>query len=241
MRDIYITGDQHGRFKKLVNFCRRMETSVDDVVIVLGDAGINFYGWGVDRQLKFELSAVPVTFFCIHGNHEMRPESLGYYSEQQWNGGIVYVEEDHPNILFAKDGEIYDFNGVKTLVLGGAYSLDKNQRILKGLKEGREYWWADEQPSDEIKARAEQQLDAAGWKVDVVLSHTAPLNDEPTDAFLAGFDQTKVDKSTEEWLQTIENRLEYRKWYCGHYHVERDFGHLRIMFKDIEEFWRKEV
>lgn len=36
-------------------------------------------------------------------------------------------------------------------------------------------WWSDEQPSTEIKANVERQLDKLGWKVDVVLSHTTPL------------------------------------------------------------------
>ena len=41
------------------------------------------------------------------------------YEEQEWNGGIVYVEPDFPNLLFAKDGEIYDLDGRKTIVIGG--------------------------------------------------------------------------------------------------------------------------
>lgn len=46
-----------------------------------------------------------------------------------WNEGIVYVEEQYPNILFAKDGEIYNFNGKKVMPIGGAYSIDKYYRI----------------------------------------------------------------------------------------------------------------
>ncbi|MBP3398134.1 MAG: hypothetical protein J6K75_00105 [Erysipelotrichaceae bacterium] len=36
--------------------------------------------------------------------------------------------------------------------------------------------------------------------------------------FLPGVDQSKVDKSTEEWLDDIENMIEYNQWYFGHYH-----------------------
>ena len=59
----------------------------------------------------------------------MRPESLPTYQEMKWNDGIVYVEKDYPNLLFAKDGEIYNINGKKTLVIGGAYSVDRDYRI----------------------------------------------------------------------------------------------------------------
>ena len=34
------------------------------------------------------------------------------------------MEDDFPNLLFAKDGEIFDLEGHKAIVLGGAYSVD---------------------------------------------------------------------------------------------------------------------
>lgn len=41
---IYITGDTHGRFERIEDFCQRFQTSHDDILIILGDAGINFSG-----------------------------------------------------------------------------------------------------------------------------------------------------------------------------------------------------
>lgn len=55
------------------------------------------------------------------------------YKLQEWNGGKVWVEEAYPNILFAKDGEIYDIAGMKTIVIGGAYSVDKFYRLKHEL------------------------------------------------------------------------------------------------------------
>ena len=97
--------------------------------------------------------------------------------------------------------------------------------------EGRN-WWPDEQPSTEIKSRVEQALGKRGWNIDIVLSHTTPLKYEPTEVFIRGVDQSKVDKSTEIWLDSIEDRLTYRKWYCGHYHTEKKIDRLQIMFND---------
>lgn len=51
--------------------------------------------------------------------------------------------------------------GMKCLVIGGAYSVDKHFRLQRGLK-----WWADEQPSDEIKRHVEKQVSAN--QIDVV-------------------------------------------------------------------------
>lgn len=48
--------------------------------------------------------------------------------------------------------------------------------------------------------------------------------------------QSKVDKSTEEWLDRIEEKLDYRKWYCGHYHTEKIVKRLELMFQNFNVF-----
>lgn len=134
----------------------------------------------------------------------------------------VYVEEQFPSILFAKDGEVYDLNSMRAIAIGGAYSIDWMLRIP-----GRN-WWPDEQPYDEVKTHVENNLDQIGWKVDVVLSHTVPLKYAPVEQFLPGIDQQKVDKSTERWLDSIEERLQYRMWYAGHYHTTKRVNRLQM-------------
>ncbi|MCM1548850.1 MAG: metallophosphoesterase [Clostridium sp.] len=42
---IYITGDTHGQFERIENFCRRFETSREDILIILGDVGVRLIGW----------------------------------------------------------------------------------------------------------------------------------------------------------------------------------------------------
>lgn len=227
---IYLTGDTHGDFSRVFAFCERMHTTKEDILIVLGDAGLNYYLNDRDKARKKELEAAPITLLCIHGNHEQRPYAIGTYEERKWHGGTVYVENDFPSILFAKDGEIYDFNGRKAIAIGGAYSVDKFYRVARYIP-----WYDNEQPSSEIKQYVEQQLDAVDWKVDYVLSHTAPLKYEPVEVFLVGINQSLVDKSTEEWLDRIENKLEYGKWFCGHYHTKKKIDRLQLMFEDYCE------
>ena len=227
---IYITGDTHGDFDRIVRFCEKMQTSRDDVMIILGDAGFNYYGGWRDERQKKRMACLPITIFGIHGNHEMRPESLPGYREQPWHGGTVYAEDAYPNLLFAKDGEVYDLDGKKALVIGGAYSVDKHYRLSRGWS-----WWPDEQPSQEIKERVEQTLERIGWQVDIVLTHTVPMHYEPREVFLPFIDQSEVDKSTEAWLGGIEARLFYNRWYCGHYHVSKTVDKLVFMYEDIRE------
>jgi len=57
------------------------------------------------------------------------------------------------------------------------------------------------------------------------------------EVFLSWIDQSRVDKSTEEWLDGIEDRLEYNKWYCGHYHTEKKIDKLEIMFENFALFY----
>ena len=230
---VYVTGDTHGDFSRIAHFCARMNTKPDDIMIILGDAGINFYGGWRDLHKKEFISKLPITLFCIHGNHEQRPASIPTYSEQEWHGGTVYVEEQFPSILFAKDGEVYDLNGLQAIAIGGAYSIDWMLRIP-----GRS-WWPDEQPSPEIKARVETKLQQLDWNVDVVLSHTVPLKYEPIEVFLPGIDQRKVDKSTEQWLDWIEDRLHYGKWYAGHYHTSKHIDSMQLLFTDFDVFATK--
>jgi len=227
---IYVTGDKHRVFDSVEEFCDMYDTNEEDILIILGDAGINFYLDESDEEIKEYLYQLPITLFCIHGNHEERPDEIGSYRIKEWNGGQVYYEEDYPNLLFAMDGEIYDFDGKKALAIGGAYSIDKYYRLSGNLP-----WFPTEQPDDWIKARVERKLESVGWKVDYVLSHTCPLKYMPVDLFLPNVDQSKVDKSTEEWLDTIEEKLDYDIWYFGHYHADRYIGQAVLLFEDFLE------
>lgn len=226
---VLITGDTHGNFKRIISFCEKYPTTKEDVLIVLGDACINYFNDMRDINLKEKLSQLPITLFCIHGNHEMRPGTIESYKLITWKEGKAYVEDKYPNIVFAKDGEIYTFGNKKVLVIGGAYSVDKWYRIQKGYK-----WFEDEQPSEEIKRYVEKQLEHTDWSIDVVLSHTTPYQYRPVDLFLDFVDQTKVDTETEEWLAGIEERLSYDMWYAGHYHCDRKVDRLQLMYKNVE-------
>lgn len=237
---IYLTGDTHGVFRRIENWCNFTKTTKEDVLMILGDAGINYYGTfsDYDEKKKRRLQELPITLFCVHGNHEQRPQNLPNYKLKEWNGGKVWVEENFPSLLFAKDGEIYDIAGQKTLVIGGAYSVDKYRRLMEynlGFSRILE-WWSDEQPSKEVKKTVEKNLKKMQWNVDVVLSHTCPQKYIPTETFLLGVNQETVDTSTEEWLDKIENKLSYQHWFCGHYHTEKKIDKLQFLFEDYEDF-----
>ena len=49
---IYLTGDTHRDFERIHLFCSLHDTTKDDIMIILGDAGINFYGGWRDNSFK---------------------------------------------------------------------------------------------------------------------------------------------------------------------------------------------
>lgn len=198
-------------------------------MIILGDAGFNYYLNDRDTRAKEYASTFPIMLFCIHGNHEARPQSLAGFEEGRYHGGKVLFEKTYPNILFAVDGEVYEFDGYQCIVIGGAYSVDKFYRLEHGWN-----WWPDEQPDELTKKTVENRLAATGNKIDVILSHTCPLKYEPTEVFMKGLDQSTVDKSTESWLDEIEARNDYKKWYCGHYHTRKRIDRVQFMYEDFD-------
>lgn len=225
----YITGDCHANFEKLIWLARfNKKLGKEDVIILLGDVGLNYFGADKDRENKKILADFPNYFLCIHGNHEERPYHIQTYRTQIWRGGEVYYEPEFPNIVFAKDGEIYDFDGKKAIAIGGAYSQDKEYRLITGLP-----WFPDEQPDDKVKSQVVNKLNEVDWKIDYVFSHTCPLVYRPSQESVVNFEN--IDSSTEEWMDEIAKKLDYSQWYFGHYHDNIQYMDAQLLYEEIKE------
>jgi len=241
----YVTGDKHRNFEKVKAFCRDMQLRRKDVLIILGDCGFNFYEDQRDDQLKAQVAELNVTLFCLHGNKEKRPESVGTYGVRDFYGGKVYYEPSYPNLYFAIDGEVYTFEGREYMAIGGAHSVDK----LRCLEEGTPFF-EDEMPNEATKIRVEETLEKKGYAIDGMLTHTCPLKYLPTEMFMSTRQKADnrrrprraklekvfkpdVDRSTEEWLDRLEEKLEYTVWLCGHYHIDKQIDKVSMLFCDI--------
>lgn len=250
---IYITGDKHGDLGGIKKFCKKSRTNRDNIMIILGDSGFNYYEDERDDKLKSEAAKIGITLFCIHGNKECRPQNIKSYGVQSFHGGRVYYEPQFPNILFAVDGETYDFNGKKYCVLGGAHSVDK----LRCIESGTPYW-DDEMPDQTTLEAFETALKGAGEELYGIMTHTCPMQYIPAEMFLSNrrierdkklFSLTRllqrrqkeqteeapldIDRSLEEWLGKIERNTNYSVWYCGHYHVNKRIDKLVMLYDDI--------
>ena len=209
MENWFLLGDIHGGAGPLYVFYKREKERLDldnnkNYIILLGDVGLNFAIGSIrDKRVKDELSELPFTYICLRGNHEARASVLADLYPSAWHivkkyGGNIYVENDYPNIHYLEDGPaLYYFAGYKTLSIPGAYSIDKEIRLLRGWP-----WFEDEQLTDEEKNLGRAICKKEG-SFDLVISHTCPGIYMPTDLFISGVDQSKVDKSMEEYLNEI--------------------------------------
>lgn len=235
-----VRGDTHGRFTwidQLGNYIPQ-ETSI----IILGDAGFNFYLNKSDNKLKHWVNQRGYTIYCLRGNHEARPRDISGMIVWYDNiiKGNVYIQLEYPNIRYLMDYGIYQFDKYKCLCIGGAYSVDKYYRLARfGYTDEtniptRSGWFNDEQLTSYEMFQYESRIQ--GKQVDFVFTHTCPLSFQPTDLFLGFVDQSKVDSSMEKWMESIKNSFEWNIWCFGHYHADRiERPHVEQYFNDIEE------
>lgn len=214
-----VCGDQHGSYQYLLENLKSfydLYKPEELGIIALGDFGLNFYLNKTDEKKKAMLNNRGYKFYLVRGNHEARPEDLPnikkVFDEEVSN--YIYLEEEYPNIRYLLDGRDYMFGKFHSLVLGGAYSVDKEYRLLNHYP-----WFPNEMLNEEEMEQILQLHD--GETYDFILSHTCPISWEPRDLFLPMIDQSKVDKSMENFLEEIEKKVWYYQWLFGHYHDDR--------------------
>jgi 3-oxoacid CoA-transferase subunit A len=243
--NIYITGDTHGDFERIEDFCKIFETTKKDVMIILGDAGVNYFLDRRDEKLKQKLEKMPITFMLVRGNHEARP-GIGWDKEDAESlflidcpeyAGTFMMEQEYPSILYMLDGGVYTFNvrnrQLKALTIGGAYSVDKQYRLqMQSLGLTDYKWFENEQLIEEEMSQILNNV--RDRKFDYVLTHTCPLKDEPRHACMP-LAPADIDKTMEEFLEKVKNSITYEAWYCGHWHIDQTFRRMNFMYKKVAQ------
>ena len=242
IKHFLITGDCHGKIKDRLIYIKEDMPEYEPnetAIIILGDVGFQYYKNKKDWKLKHDAMKFGYIIYCLRGNHEDRISNSKdahriYDNEVK---GYVWIEDEFPNIKYFDDdfGE-YFINGKRILTIGGAYSVDKWYRLQNDFT-----WFADEQLTAEEMAFAEKHL--AQWNYDFILSHTAPIDWEPTDLFLSCIDQSTVDKTMEVWLKKFKDMTNWKVWLFGHYHadrIERPYvEQFYIKVENMEDIWNR--
>lgn len=223
---IFITGDTHANltWSKLnaENFPEQKYLNpYKDYVIVCGDFGGVWDGAKSDKHIQSWYKKKSWTTLFCDGNHENH-DLLARYPEIEWHGGRVHLIA--PNILHLMRGQVYTISEKKFFVMGGARSTDKWAR-----KEGIS-WWAGEMPSDEEYDEGFVNLARNDFKVDYIVTHCAP--DSYQDYIGQGY--YEHDKLT-NYLQIIKEETDFKDWFMGHYHQDRDDGPYHVLYNSIKK------
>lgn len=241
----FVRGDTHGNFIWMTNGCLKDLVPNETGIVILGDAGFNFYLNKYDDRLKKEVNARGIKIYCVRGNHEARPQNVdGYelfYDENV--KGKVYIQPEYSNIRFFNDWGKYQLGEYIVAVVGGAYSVDKWWRLQRAgvqTKMDKDYfnpkktgWFYNEQLSTNEMVQAMHEL--SGAQYDFVFTHTCPYSWMPTDLFLSFVDQSTVDNSMEKWMEELKDKLNWNIWLFGHYHCDRlERPHVEQFYNDIE-------
>ena len=228
---IYITGDCHADFSRFLidKFPIQKEMTKDDYVIICGDFGEIWTFEKENIQEKYWLDYLNeknFTTLFVDGNHENFTR-LYNYPVEEWHGGKVHKIRD--SVLHLMRGEIFDINNKKFFTFGGARShdiqdgilnIDEEEKIYEYRKRGayfriRDYsWWDLELPTNEEMEKGIKNLEKVNYKVDYIC---------PTSI------QTLLNPIYEkdiltDYLQEISEKCEFKKWYFGHYHENKQLN-----------------
>lgn len=213
---VFVTGDYHGGFEhyKLDDWVEGSALGRNDYLIVAGDFGLpwDFSTEECDEILWLETR--PYTVLFCDGNHEHYEHWLSRPREE-WRGGVVQRISNASPIRRLCRGEVFELDGSKIFVMGGATSVDKQQRTP--------YidWWPCELPDEEEIEHARASLDACDWQVDYVITHTCSNMVAPRALYPSfGWQYPDTDRLM-NFFDELEERLDYKKWYFGHFHRDR--------------------
>lgn len=233
---IYLTGDTHGSadIHKIFLFSEKMDKlgkklSKEDYLIILGDFGL-IWNNPMYRPLEFrneeyflnKLDELPFTLLFVDGNHE-NFSRLNSYPVSLWNGGKVsYIRE---SIIHLKRGQVFNLAGKRFFVMGGATSIDKAYR-RKGIS-----YWEEENISSENMDEAFNNLAKVADSVDYVLTHAAPIKIARELVEIQFFRYS--EDVNEMHLGDIASKINFEKWYCGHYHLDYEVENYTCLYRKI--------
>ena len=224
MSKIFVTGDVHrseiGKFYKFAD--NHKDLTKEDYLIVAGDFGAI---WDINRdnQILSLYNDFPWTTLWVDGNHE-NFDLLEQYDSEEWNGGLV--QRNNKSVIHLMRGQVYTIDDVTLFTMGGATSIDKQYRV-----EGTS-WWKQEMPSNEELDTALQNLKNHNMTVDYVITHCCGniCKNRIDHMFMAHHDLLN------NWFDYLEHdeKLQFKKWFFGHYHVDRDIDERhRCLYDNI--------
>ena len=225
---IYLAADTHGHINiskiNTKNFPEQRELTKKDYLIILGDFGLIWDKSKRQEYLLNELNNRNFTTLWIDGNHE-NFDLLNKYEVEEWNGGKIHKIKD--SIIHLMRGQVFNIDGLTFFTFGGAMSIDIIERIPN-----IDYWYEETASFAEIEEGI-SNLEKYNNKVDYILTHTCSSSSLEKIAELQNFYIQEYD-SNNKFFEFIKNQVEYKHWYYGHFHIDRNINEKETaLYKDI--------
>ena len=221
-----VTGDTHGEKARYDYYFSRLKPG--DLLFVCGDWGYLFFNDFREKKLLDEMEKCNFVMAFVDGNHENFP-AIYEYPVVEWCGGKVH--QIRKNIVHLIRGEVYRLPNEKTIfAFGGAYSIDRAMRTA-GYS-----WWSEEMPSEEEYENARRNLEKCDYKVDYILTHTAP---EETMSIFHPYHMEEM--LLNGFLEWVREKCDYKHWYFGHLHRDEDlWRHQTALFFEMKDMLTNE-
>lgn len=208
---ITLIGDTHGEFRKIPKLPN------ENKLIVLGDFGFVWYNRFHSKykcQQKNLLNFKNKTLVVL-GNHENYSVIESLPIIEKYGGKVRKCTN---NIFFLMNGEVYIIEDKKFFVMGGAKSVDRNNRIENVS------WWGQELPTTSDYENGLANLEKHDYKVDYILSHECC-----SDIYKEMYSYYEL-YALPNYLQLIKNKTEYTQHYFGHHHRDEVFNRGQCLY-----------
>ena len=156
---------------------------------------------------------------------------FGGASSHDIDGGIL-AADGHTRHAAGEDKNMYfkyidkDFGSVSEAVKEFRFAKQNYPGLLR-VKDWS--WWKEEMPDEEEMERGRKSLEAVGNKVDYIVTHCAPTE---IVSMLYPWEKHVSDPCT-RYLTQIAYNTEFKNWFFGHYHDNRNFGKYILLYEQI--------
>lgn len=213
-----------------MNFSEGKTLTKDDYVIICGDFGLVWGGKCEKTDLYWQkwLTNQPWTTLFVDGNHE-NFDLLNQYNVEKWHGGKIHKITD--SVFHLMRGEIFQIGDYSFFTFGGGFSHDRQYR-RENLS-----WWQNELPTQEEIDNALTNFEKFNYQIDYIITHDAPKSIHDYLGFTR-VDMTPYDNKYHNlslFLEFVKNNVKYKKWYLGHYHLDKEILNHHILYDEIIE------
>lgn len=219
--DLLFVGDIHGELKHSIWKITEQHRIRDANIVYCGDFGAGFgRPKAMDemyKEVQSKLEKNNLYLWVMRGNHD----------NQDFFDGL----HNYPRLCFLQDHVLIKLSGKTIYPVGGGTSIDKEWRIEKNNESKKygsrlRYWWPGE--------RIVRKYVSLHSKVDIVVSHEAPLDFSPV--------TIRTDFTDEIYEEIIEDRkylgwvlrqLKPERWFHGHYHQSSSGDFLGTLYRGL--------